>query len=99
MTTLIIATVLASALYFMFAFIAHIVESVGDRRRPKTQPAPIAPKTIVPTPAKWFHPAPVVQTAGLYQQCNIRQLKKLASGRVKKYSNMTKPQLITALSL
>lgn len=98
MTIVIIATVTASIAYFTLAFIAHIAKSVGDRRRPKAQPAPIAPKTIIPTPAKWFRPAPVVQTANLYQNCNIRQLKKLASGRVKKYSNMTKPQLIAALS-
>lgn len=42
--------------------------------------------------------APVIATANLYQQCTIRQLKKLASGRIKRYSNMTKPELIAALA-
>lgn len=45
-----------------------------------------------------FQPSMANQTANLYQQLTIRQLKKLASGRVSKYSNMTKVQLIAALA-
>jgi hypothetical protein len=33
-----------------------------------------------------------------YSQLSIRQLKRLASGKVKGYSNLTKPQLIAALA-
>jgi hypothetical protein len=34
-----------------------------------------------------------------YTQLSIRQLKRLASGRVKNYSNLTKNQLIAALAV
>jgi hypothetical protein len=45
-----------------------------------------------------FRPAPVVAKSGVIQYCSIRQLKRLAKGQVKNYSNLTKPELIAALS-
>lgn len=100
MTALIITTAVLTLVYFSAAFFSHIAKGIGDRRRPKAQLAPIATKTIVVTPTKWsgFRPSPVAQTAGLYQHCSIRHLKKLASGRVKNYSKLTKSQLIAALA-
>jgi hypothetical protein len=45
-----------------------------------------------------FRPAPVVAKSGVIQHYSIRRLKAYAKGRVKNYSNLTKPELIAALS-
>jgi hypothetical protein len=49
-------------------------------------------------PSVIFRPAPVVAKSGVIQHCSIRQLKAYAKGRVKGYGNLTKPELIAALS-
>lgn len=49
-------------------------------------------------PGVIFRPAPVVAKSGVIQHYSIRQLKTYAKGRVKNYSNLTKPELIAALS-
>lgn len=103
MNALISATVFAFVLYFVAAFVSFCIDGINARCKPRpvqcinyfvedSDPVEVAPVFQV------VRPAPVVQTANLYQQCGIRQLKKLAVGRVKGYSSLTKAQLIAALA-
>ena len=69
---------------------------------PTPPPAPVVAKRAkskaTPKPLK---PAPVAATIPLandYSKLGIRELKKLASGRVKNYGKMTKAQLVIALN-
>lgn len=72
---------------------------------PLLQPAPVAKKAKSKATPKPPKPALVAVTppnipalANDYSKLGIRELKKLASGRVKNYGKMTKAQLITALN-
>lgn len=121
MTTLIVATLALTAVYFAAGLIAHIHDAIAARMPQKPQPRPdYFPDDKLPeeddselfddiiegdrlhgtcgNPGVVFRPALEVQTAGLYQKCSIRDLKKLAKGRVKNYSSLTKAQLIAALA-
>ena len=86
MNTIIILSFLMATSYITALFIRHSAASICARHRGMVGEAPKVAIT------------PVVQTANLYQDLTIRQLKKLASGRVKKYSNMTKKELMEVLA-
>ncbi len=107
MTVLISATLTVSIAYFAFAFVATMCDRLMARFPvtaqvgyfPEPEVVELETPAIATVSRPVFRPAPVVASANLYQQCSIRQLKKLASQRkIKAYSSLTKPQLIAALA-
>jgi hypothetical protein len=82
-------------------------ESASTLPNPWTLPAEEMPIALQQQQANSIKPLlqlpPALEVAeqpetGDYSQLSIRQLKRLASGKVKGYSNLTKPQLIAALT-